>query len=54
MAYKFKLALEYELHVENEEDAIYELVELIRRDWIYYADEGDLTEVVVIAQNKGG
>lgn len=45
MAYKFKHQIEYELESDNQEDAIYELVELIRNDWIYYADEGDLEEV---------
>lgn len=45
MAYKFKLALEYDLEADNEGDAIYELVELLRREWINYADEGELSKV---------
>ena len=45
MPYKFKLNLTYNLESDNEQDAIYELVDLIRRYWEYYADEGDLVEV---------
>lgn len=43
--YKFKLKLEYELKANDEEGAIEELVNLIKRDWPYYADEGELTSL---------
>lgn len=45
MAYKFKYTIEYDLEADNEQDAIYELIDLIRRDWPYYTDEGALTKV---------
>ena len=45
MPYKFTLKLSYNLESDNEQDAIYELVDLIKRDWQYYADEGNLVEV---------
>lgn len=45
MSYKFKLNLTYDLESDNEDDAITEVVDLIKRDWPYYADEGDLVQV---------
>ena len=45
MPYKFKLNLTYNLESDNEDDAITEVVDLIKRDWPYYVDEGDLVEV---------
>ena len=45
MSYKFTLKLSYNLKSDNEDDAVSELVDLIKRDWPYYADEGDLVKV---------
>ena len=45
MAFVFKHKLEYHLDTDDREQAIYDLVDLIRRDWPYYADEGTLTRV---------
>ena len=45
MAYKFKLLLTYDLESDEEEDAVYELADLIKRDWPSYIDEGTLTKV---------
>ena len=45
MAYRFTLQLEYNLEADNEQEAISELVELLKRDWTYYADEGELVKV---------
>jgi len=44
ITFKFTLNIEYEVEAENEEEAVYEVVEIIRKDWIYYADEGDFVE----------
>jgi len=43
--YKFKLVIDYKVEAEDEEEALYQLAELIRRDWPYYLDEGDLEKV---------
>jgi len=43
--YKFKLVIDYEVEAEDEEEALYQLADLIRRDWPYYLDEGDLEKV---------
>jgi len=43
--YKFKLVIDYEVEAEDEEEALYQLADLIRRDWHYYLDEGDLEKV---------
>jgi len=33
--YKFKLVIDYEVESEDEEDALYQLADLIKRDWPY-------------------
>jgi len=43
--YHFTHTLDYTIEAESEDDAIYELVDLIRRDWEDYADAGDLKEI---------
>jgi len=43
--YKFKLVIDYEVEAEDEEEALYQLADLIRRDCPYYLDEGELEKV---------
>jgi len=43
--YKFKLVVDYEVEAEDEEEALYQLADLIRRDCPYYLDEGELEKV---------
>ena len=38
--YKFTLTLCYDIEAEDDEDAVYQLVDLVRDDWINYADQG--------------
>ena len=43
--YKYTYLLDYEVEAETEQDAVYEVVDLIRCDWPEYLDNGELTEV---------
>jgi len=43
--YKFTYTLEYEVEAEDEQDAIYALADLVKRDWPEYLNEGELTEI---------
>lgn len=43
--YNFTLELDYEFEAEDEAEAIGILVDMIKRDWQYYADEGAMEEV---------
>jgi len=52
--YKFKLAVDYEVEAEDEEEALYQLADLIRRDWPYYLDEGELEKVETPLTTKEG
>jgi len=50
--YKFKLVIDYEVAAEDEEDALYQLADLMRREWPYYIEEGELE--LVDAQEQEG
>jgi len=43
MKYKWELTIGYELEAESEEDAIAVVIDLIKQDWIDFADDGELT-----------
>ena len=43
--YKFTHTISYELEAEDEDDAIDQLADLIKRDWLDYIDSGELGEV---------
>ena len=44
MAYKFTHTIEYDLDFDTEEEALDELANSLRRDWIYFSDEGELVK----------
>jgi len=43
--YKFEATIGYELEAENEDDVIYQIADLLKNDWKYLIDEGEITEL---------
>lgn len=49
--YKFSYTIEYEVEAESEQDAIYEVADLMKRDWPEYLNEGEFKELE--QENRG-
>jgi hypothetical protein len=47
-SFHFSHTIEYEVEAEDEEDAIYQITDLIRRDWPEYIDNGNITVANIV------
>ena len=50
--YEFTLTLRYQVEGESEGDAINAISDIIRQDWPYYIDEGELYPLIESEESK--